>query len=67
MTMRKSIEVVLKAAEMRASLDTRDVQIERVSVIVANRDYDARRLDAAAGCEFLDDAIRFEGDPLSSR
>jgi hypothetical protein len=67
MTMRKSIEVVLKAAEMRASLDTRDVQIERVSVIVANRDYDARRLDATAGCEFLDDAIRFEGDPLSSR
>jgi len=65
--MSKFIEVILKAAEMRASLDTREVQIERVLVIVENRDYGARRLDAAAGCEFLDDGIRFEGDPLSSR
>jgi hypothetical protein len=58
------VYVALIAAEVRASLYTRDVQmIERVSVTVADRDTDARRLDAAAGCEFLDDGIRFEGDP----
>jgi uncharacterized protein YbjT (DUF2867 family) len=35
-----------------------DVQpIERVSFI-ADRDNDAGRLDAAAGCEFVDDRIR---------
>ena len=46
-------------AEMRASLDTGDVQpTERVSFIVADRDNDAGRLDAAAGCEFVDDRIR---------
>lgn len=67
MTVTKSIEadVALKAAEMGGSLDVQ--LIERVSVTVAYRDDDARRLDAAAGCEFLDDLIRFEGDPSSRR
>jgi hypothetical protein len=32
--------------------------IERASFIAANRDNDAGRLDAAAGCEFVDDRIR---------
>ncbi len=66
MTVTKSIEAdcALKAAETRPSLKTRVVQlIERVSVTVADRDNLPRRLDAAAGCEFLDDGIRFEGDP----
>ena len=49
-----------RSIEADASLDTRDLQpIERVSVTVADRDYDVRRSDAAAGCEFLDDGIRF--------
>ena len=30
------------------------------SLVTAARDYDAERLDAAAGCEFVDDRIRLE-------
>ena len=30
----------------------------RQSFIVTNRDHDPRRLDGAAGCEFVDDRIR---------
>ena len=48
-----------RAAEVRAMVDTGDVQpIERASFIVADRDNAAGRLDAAAGCEFFDDRIR---------
>jgi hypothetical protein len=65
MTKSVEVDVALKAAEMHGSLDVH--LIERVSVTVADRDNVARRLDAAAGCEFLDDRIRFEGDPLLSR
>lgn len=49
-----------RGAPMRASPDTGDARpIERVSSsIVADRDNDAGRLDATAGCEFVDDRIR---------
>ena len=44
--------------------DARDVQpIDRVSFAVADRDDETRRVDAAAGCEFVADGIRFESDP----
>jgi len=47
------------AAEMRAILDTGDDQPgARVSFIASDRDDDAERLDAVAGCEFVDDRIR---------
>jgi hypothetical protein len=46
------------AASVRAVLDTRNVQPNaRVRFIAADRD-DAGRLDAVAGCEFVDDRIR---------
>jgi hypothetical protein len=47
------------AATMRAIVDTGEVQPDAcVSLIAAARDHDTRRLDAVAGCEFLDDRIR---------
>jgi hypothetical protein len=46
------------AASVRAVLDTRNVQPNaRVGFIAADRE-DAGRLDAVAGCEFVDDRIR---------
>ena len=54
---------VTKSIEVESSVDTGDLQlIQRVSVTVAYGDIDAPRLDAAAGCEFLDDRIRFEDE-----
>ena len=48
-----------RAAEARAMVDSGDVQPgDRVSSIVAAGDHDAGRLDAVAGCEFVDDRIR---------
>jgi hypothetical protein len=48
-----------RAAEMHASLHTGDVQPgARVSFIAPDRDDEAERLDAVAGCEFVDDRIR---------
>jgi hypothetical protein len=64
--MTKSVEnnEALKGAEpaahqdVPAVLDTRVVQTSaRVSSIVADRDHQAG-LDAASGCEFVDDRIR---------
>jgi hypothetical protein len=41
--------------------DTNEVQLSvRVSLIVAVPDADAERVDAVAGCEFLDDRLRRE-------
>ena len=46
------------AASVRAVLNTRNVQPNaRVRLIAVDRD-DAGRLDAVAGCEFVDDRIR---------
>jgi len=46
-------------AEVRARLDTREVQPRtRVSFIAAERDRHAGRVDAVAGSEFVDDRIR---------
>jgi hypothetical protein len=46
------------AASVRAVRDRRNVQPDaRVRFIAADRD-DAGRLDAVAGCEFVDDRIR---------
>jgi dihydroflavonol-4-reductase len=48
-----------RAAEMRAILDAgQDRPDARVSFIASDRDDDAERLDAVAGCEFVDDRIR---------
>jgi hypothetical protein len=48
-----------RAVEMRAILDTGHVQPgARVWFIASDRDDDAGRLDAGAGCEFVDDRIR---------
>ena len=48
-----------RAAERRASLEAGAVQlIERDSFLVVERDDEAEQLDAAAGCEFVDDRIR---------
>jgi hypothetical protein len=50
-----------RGAEMRASLDTGNAQaIEGGPFIVTGRDNDTGRLDAAAGCEFVDDRIRLQ-------
>jgi dihydroflavonol-4-reductase len=47
-----------RAVELRATLDIGDVQSSaRVSFIAADCDHGAR-LDAFAGCEFVDDRIR---------
>jgi hypothetical protein len=48
-----------RAAEVRAIVGTRDIKTSaRVSFIAADREYDEGRLDAASGCEFVDDRIR---------
>jgi len=47
-----------RASAVRATLDTGDVQPAPESFIVSDRDDDAGRLDAVAGCEFVDDQIR---------
>jgi hypothetical protein len=55
---RTTVESLTHAAEVRAMLDTRGVQHgTRVSSIAADAEDDAGRLDAAAGCEFVDDRI----------
>ena len=57
---RAMVESQTRAAEKRAILDTGDIHsTARVSVIAADRDHEAGRLDAAAGCEFVDDRIRY--------
>jgi dihydroflavonol-4-reductase len=56
---RTIVETPTHAAEVRAMLGTREVQPgTRMSFIAADSDDDAGRLDAAAGCEFVDDRIR---------
>jgi hypothetical protein len=53
----QSFESVVKTALS----GTVDPQSEaHVSLITAGRGHDAERLDAAAGCEFVDDRIRLE-------
>ena len=53
---------LLAAASEVWTAARRNVQpIERVSFNAADRDNDARRVDAAAGCEFVDDRLRFRG------
>jgi hypothetical protein len=48
-----------RAAEMCEVVDTGDVQpAARMPFITSDRDDDAGRLDAVAGCEFVDDQIR---------
>ena len=48
-----------RAAEKRVILDTGDIQSRtRMSFFAKDRDDQAGRLDAAAGCEFVDDRIR---------
>jgi len=48
-----------RAPGIRAIPDTGDVQPgTRASIIAADPDRDAGRLDAMAGCEFVDDRIR---------
>ena len=65
--MTRSVETndALKGAEpavqqrVPAVLDTRVAQTSaRVSSLAADRDYDEAGLDAASGCEFVDDRIR---------
>jgi nucleoside-diphosphate-sugar epimerase len=57
---RTIVESPTRAAEVRATLDTRDVQPgAHASFIATDRDHQAGRLDAAAGCEFVDDRIRY--------
>ena len=48
-----------RALEARRTVEIGDVQpIERDSFVVADRDNRTGRMDAAAGCEFVDDRIR---------
>jgi len=48
-----------RAAEARATPDSGDLQPDAdVSPIASDRNDDPGRLDAAAGCEFVDDRIR---------
>lgn len=48
-----------RAAAVRGPADARDVQPgARAPLIAPDRDADADRLDAVAGCEFVDDRIR---------
>jgi hypothetical protein len=48
-----------RAAEISAWMDTGDTQPGAgVSFPAADRDHDGGRLDAAAGCEYVDDRIR---------
>jgi hypothetical protein len=56
---RTMVESPTRLAAVRGMLDKREVHPgARVSLIAANPDDDTRRLDAVAGCEFLDDRIR---------
>jgi dihydroflavonol-4-reductase len=57
--MRAIVRSPTRAAAVRAMVDTGDVQPNAcVSFVAANRDHDAGRLDAVAGCEFVDDRVR---------
>ena len=57
--MTESIESDVGSNDLIASdLIRRNEPGPRVPLIAADRDHDARRLDAVAGCEFLDDRIR---------
>jgi hypothetical protein len=52
-------QLLAAGRELRAVLETRDVQATApVLFIAADRDHDEGRLDSAAGCEFVDDRIR---------
>jgi hypothetical protein len=54
-----TVESPTRAEEMRAIPDTGSVQPGApVPFIASDRDDDAGRLDAVAGCEFVDDRIR---------
>jgi len=56
---RTIVENPTRAAEVRAMPDAEDVQpAAREPFIGSDRDDDAGRLDAVAGCEFVDDRIR---------
>jgi hypothetical protein len=58
-TVRSMVERPARAEEVRALVNVGDDQLgARVSFIAADPDHDAGRLDAAAGCEFVDDRIR---------
>jgi nucleoside-diphosphate-sugar epimerase len=52
------VESPTRAAEVRPMLGTRGVRQDRLSFMAADRDDDAARLDAVAGCEYVDDRIR---------
>ena len=56
--MTESIEadVVLKGTE---PLVHQDAPVAGVQPVAADGGHDAERLDAAAGCEFVDDRIRY--------
>jgi dihydroflavonol-4-reductase len=57
--LRTMVGTATRTAEMRAILHTGNVQRGgRVSFIAADRDHEGGRLDAAAGCEFVDDRVR---------
>lgn len=61
---RTMLERATRAAEVRAMLHTKVREVlpgARVSPITADRVDDAGRLDAVAGCEFVDDRIRIRG------
>jgi hypothetical protein len=56
---RTIVESPTSRAEARATQDSGGVQPDAgVSAIASDRSDDAGRLDAAAGCEFVDDRIR---------
>jgi hypothetical protein len=56
---RTMVATATLAVEVRAAVDRGDLQpAARASFIAADRDYDAGRVDASAGCEFVDDRIR---------
>ncbi len=52
------LRLLAAVREVRTIVDTGEVQPgARVSSIAADRNHDADRLDAVAGCEFVDDRI----------
>lgn len=55
--------ILARATAVSQAVDTGAVRDgARVSLNAAYRDNDGRRLDAVAGCEFLDDRIRLRDD-----
>ena len=56
---RTIIGMATRAATPRVILETGDIHPgARVSFVAIDRDHDARRVDAVAGGEFVDDRIR---------